>query len=172
MPDAVGSGYFVKRAEDLAQDVLGKFLCRRMPDGSVMRRRITETEAYCGEDDTAAHAHKGRTVRTEVLYTGYGRVYVYRCHMFWLLNLSCGPDGSPECVLIRGVEGVAGPGRVSKAMGFSGDMYGLALAPESGIWLEDDGYVPAKVAAGPRIGIPYASERDRSAPLNFRSSEV
>ncbi len=168
----VGREYFGRRAAELAPDVLGKFLCRRMPDGSTLRLRITETEAYCGEDDTAAHAHRGRTARTEVLYSGYGRVYVYRCHMFWLLNLSCGPDGSPECVLVRGVEGIEGPGRVSRAMGFSKELYGLALVPENGIWLEDDGYVPGKVVSGPRVGIPYASDGDRATPLNFRSAPV
>ena len=169
MPNVVDLGYFEKGSAELARDVLGKILCRTMPDGNVLRRRITETEAYYGEDDTAAHAHKGRTVRTEVLYTGYGRAYVYRCYMFWLLNLSYGPDGSPECVLIRGVEGSDGPGRVSKAMGFSKDMYGKELVPENGLWLEDDGFVPERAVSGPRIGIPYASEEDRNAPLNFRS---
>ena len=29
------------------------------------RLRISETEAYWGEADTACHAHKGRTQRTE-----------------------------------------------------------------------------------------------------------
>ena len=44
------------RAEDYSVDavtgakmLVGAWRCRRLEDGSVVRRRITETEAYCGE---------------------------------------------------------------------------------------------------------------------------
>ena len=33
-----------------AKALVGAWLCRRLEDGTIMRRRITETEAYCGED--------------------------------------------------------------------------------------------------------------------------
>ena len=36
-----------------AKALLGAWLCRRLDDGTLLRRRITETEAYCGEEDTA-----------------------------------------------------------------------------------------------------------------------
>ena len=37
-----------------AKALVGAWLCRRLDDDTVVRRRITETEAYCGEEDTAA----------------------------------------------------------------------------------------------------------------------
>ena len=39
-----------------ATALVGAWLCRRLDDGTVIRRRITETEAYCGEEDTASLA--------------------------------------------------------------------------------------------------------------------
>ena len=55
-------------AVTMAKALVGAWLCRRLEDGTIMRRRITETEAYCGEEDTACHAHKWRTARTNVMY--------------------------------------------------------------------------------------------------------
>ncbi len=150
-----------------AKDALGMMLCRRMEDGTVMRKRITETEAYTGERDSAAHARFGRTKRNEVLYESGGIAYVYRCHMYWLLNVTAGREGDPQCVLIRGVEGADGPGRASKLMDFRREMNGLPLDEEHGLWLEFSA-CDAEMEAGPRIGIGYASEEDREAPLNFR----
>ena len=44
-------------AVTMAKALVGAWLCRRLEDGSVVRRRITETEAYCGEDP---HRHRLR----------------------------------------------------------------------------------------------------------------
>ena len=92
-------------AVTMAKALVGAWLCRRFDDGTVIRRRITETEAYCGEEDTACHAHKGRTARTDVMYSPGGCAYIYLCYgMHEMLNVVTGPEGRPEAVLIRGVE--------------------------------------------------------------------
>lgn len=163
-PDALaGMG-----AEECASRLLGKLLCKKQADGSVLRARITETECYCGENDTACHASKGMTERNRPLYERGGISYVYLCYgIHALLNIITGEKGHPEGVLIRGIEGAAGPGRVTKALGIGLDDNRLPLTPDSGLWLEDGGYVPEGIQTAPRVGIDYAEERDRLRPWRF-----
>lgn len=59
--------FFHRPCLTVAPELVGKLIVCRS-DGEEHILRITETEAYCGEDDTACHAHRGRTLRTEVLY--------------------------------------------------------------------------------------------------------
>lgn len=160
--------WFDRPATILAPLLLGKWLCRRLPDGTVLRRRITETECYFGEEDTACHAHKGRTKRTETLYRPGGIAYVYLCYgIHALLNVVTGDEGHPEAVLIRGVEGASGPGRVTRALSITCADNRAPLTEEYGLWLEDDGTsVPPHVAL-PRVGIDYAAPKDRERPWRY-----
>ena len=154
--------YFAKNAIELAPDLLGKILCRRVGD-KVLRARITETECYFGEEDTACHAHRGKTPRTEVMYEEGGVSYVYLCYgMHAMLNIVTGAKEHPEAVLIRGVEGLKGPGRLTKGMTITTSDNRLPLEPESGLWLEDDGTRSPEFIATARVGIDYASPEDRA----------
>ena len=160
--------YYKAPATVLAIDLLGKVICRRMGD-TVMRARITETECYFGEEDTACHAHKGRTPRTDTLYLAGGVSYVYLCYgIHSLLNIVTGVCGHPEAVLIRSVDGAQGPGRVTKLLGITTKDNRLLLTPESGIWLEDDGTPLPAYEALPRVGIDYAAPADRERPWRYR----
>lgn len=149
-----------QRAVFLARWLLGKSLVRRFPDGRVERRIITEVEAYNGEADQACHARAGRTKRTEPLYQAGGIWYVYLCYgIHEMLNLVVGPPDWPAALLIRGVEGAIGPGRVTKALAIDRKLNGKsALDASTGLWLEDHGvHVPRKIVrATPRIGVDYA----------------
>ena len=154
-----------KPAPEAARELVGKILVRRLPDGSVIRARITETEAYFGETDTACHASHGRTKRTEVLYHPAGTIYVYLCYgIHWMLNLVTGPADDPQAVLIRGVEGASGPGRVTKFLGVDKSLNDKTLGDE--LSLEDDGFQP-EITASPRIGIGYASPEDQARLWRF-----
>ena len=158
--------YFSSPATILATDLLGKILCRRTDNG-IIRSRITETECYYGEEDTACHAHKGKTERTKTMYESGGITYVYLCYgMHAMLNIVTGPKDHPEAVLIRGLAEANGPGRTTKFLQITTKDNSLPLCPESDIWLEDDGTKPEYTAL-PRVGIDYASEYDRNRLWRF-----
>ena len=154
-------------AVTVAKALLGATLCRRLDDGTVLRARITETEAYCGEEDTACHAHKGRTPRTDVMYAPGGCAYIYLCYgMHEMLNVVTGHAERPEAVLVRGVEGAEGPGRLTKALAISRALNREDLVASDRLWLETDDTHPKFVSA-PRIGIGYASKRDQARKWRF-----
>ena len=153
-------------APEAAEGLLGITLVRRLPEGGELRARITETEAYFRETDTACHARFGRTKRSRVLYCPAGTIYVYLCYgVHWMLNLVTGPAEDPQAVLIRGVEGASGPGRVTKLLGIDGSLNGAVLG--DALRLEDDGTRPASVLRTPRIGIGYASPEDQARLWRF-----
>ncbi len=157
-------------APEAARALVGKLLVRRLPDGTELRVRITETEAYYGESDTACHACHGRTKRTEVLYHPAGTIYVYLCYgIHWMLNLVTGPAEDPQAVLIRGVKGASGPGRVTKLLAIDKSLNDTCLG--GALALEDDGYVPERVTASPRVGIGYASAEDQARLWRFTAGQ-
>ena len=152
-------------ALQLAPYLLGKVLCRKI-NGEIIRKRITETEAYCGESDTACHAHRGKTPRTAVMYEPGGIAYVYLCYgIHNLLNVVAAGEGEPEAVLIRGVEGISGPGRVTKALQIGLDLNREDYTTSDKLWLEDGPKVPYIFT--PRIGIDSAGEEDRAQLWRF-----
>src|SRR4051812_18692730 len=159
-----------KKTVALARWLLGKHLVRRFPDGRVDARMIVETEAYCGEKDLACHAKAGRTGRTDVMYGPGGVWYVYLCYgIHEMLNLVVGPGDWPAAILIRGVEGAVGPGRVTKALAIDRKLNRHQAAEETGLWLEDRGMrIPASVVqATPRIGVDYAGPVWAAKPWRF-----
>jgi DNA-3-methyladenine glycosylase len=155
----------------LARALLGRLLVLRDGgDDEPRRLRITETEAYHGAEDLACHAARGRTARTEVMFQPGGVWYVYFVYgMHEMLNLVTGPRDFPAAVLVRGVEGCSGPGRLTKRLRIDRRFNGLPAARASGLWLEDDGLrIPdVEVSATPRIGVDYAGPEWSAKPWRF-----
>ena len=162
--------FFTQNAYTAAQQLIGKWICRRI-DGDIFRFQITETECYIGSIDTACHAHKGKTARTQIMWHEGGVCYVYLCYgMHQMLNFVTGENDEPEAVLIRGVKGAKGPGRATKAMQIDKSLYGETLLTKDKIWVEDDGNC-YEFTASKRIGIGYAAQEDQDRLWRFEIKE-
>ena len=166
-PPPLGQDFFTRDALEVAPALVGCRLVRTLPDGETRTLTITETEAYCGESDSACHAHRGRTRRNAPLYERGGIFYVYLCYgIHWLLNAVTGAEGAPQGVLIRACEGYPGPGRLTKALGIGGELTGLPVDGCAGLrFAARDG--EWEITAAPRVGIAYAEPEDRARPWRF-----
>jgi DNA-3-methyladenine glycosylase len=169
MYQIVKKTFFERPVLKVAPELLGKYLVRQIGP-ELVARMITEVEAYDGPEDLASHSSKGRTARTAVMFGEAGRWYPYFIYgMYWLLNIVTGKIGEPKAILIRGVEGANGPGRVGKMFKVDKTFYSLPVARTSDLWIEDRGVkIPkAKIKTSPRIGVDYAGPIWSQKPYRF-----
>jgi len=160
--------FFNRDCLEVARDLVGKVLVHRTAEG-LRRLRISETEAYCGENDTACHVHKGRTPRTEIFYRPAGTVYVYLCYgMHWLMNIVTGDENDPQAVLIRACFDAPGPGKLTKALGITGVWNGKSILDRDDLWVEDDGF-RCHILTDKRVGIGFASQEDQDRLWRFKA---
>jgi DNA-3-methyladenine glycosylase len=178
--------FYLRRPEQVARALLGKVLVHTV-NGEPLTGRIVETEAYLGEQDPAAHAAAGKTVRNAVLFGPAGHAYVYHIYgMHQCLNVSCLPAGTPGCVLLRALEPIAGietmrrnrglgaaeiaqiasgPGKLCQALGITrAEDNGRDFTDAAGpLRIVDDGFRCGEIATSSRIGITKAAD----LPLRF-----
>ena len=163
----LSANFYKQDAVVVAEKLLGKILVRIWEDGTETRYRITETEAYRGEEDKACHASKGRTPRTEVMYSEGGKVYVYLIYgMYWMLNVVTGTENHPQAVLIRGINNIVGSGKVGRELKMDKSFYAEDMLTSTRIWIEDAPDVSEFIATH-RIGIDYAGDEWRDKPWRF-----
>jgi len=172
-------GFYARPAVEVARDCLGKILVHGNTAG-----RIVEVEAYLGVDDRAAHAWRGVTDRTRVMFGPPGHAYVYFIYgMYECLNFVAEPEGMAGCVLIRALEPLAGlavmrrrrptarrvedlasgPGKLTLAMGITRKLNGADLirGPLQVRRLRREPRFEVQVT--PRVGIRHAVDW----PLRF-----
>lgn len=178
----IPQAFYLRPPDQVARDLLGCLLHR---DGVALR--ITEVEAYGGREDSASHGRHGRTARNAPMWEEGGRAYMYLCYgLHRMLNVVTGEAGACGAVLVRAAEPVAGletvlarrrmtkaappllagPGRVAQALDLELGFSGHALFAPGGLELRD-GHAPARIATGPRIGVDFASARDRARRWRF-----
>jgi DNA-3-methyladenine glycosylase len=158
--------FFARSVHDVAPELVGATL---LVDG--VGGKIVEVEAY-DHEDPAAHSFGGRTARNASMFGPPGRAYVYRSYgVHWCLNFVC-ETGS--AVLLRALEPThgletmavrrrtteprllaAGPGRLTQALGLTGEHDGLPLdRPPFALYAAGE----VEVAVGSRVGITKAAE--------------
>ncbi|OGY62376.1 MAG: 3-methyladenine DNA glycosylase [Candidatus Harrisonbacteria bacterium RIFCSPHIGHO2_01_FULL_44_13] len=155
---ALGREFFGRPTLEVAQDLLGKFLVRRWR-GKNTAFIITEVEAYGGFEDKASHAARGLTTRNKPMFGPAGRWYVYFTYgMHWMLNIVTGKEGYPAAILIRGIQGINGPARLTKILHIGKNFNNKPANRKTGLWIENGGVVVKKseIKKGPRIGVDYA----------------
>lgn len=141
--------------------------------------RLTEVEAYMGEEDPGSHGYRGRTERNKVMFGEAGHLYCYFTYgMHTCSNVVTGVEGTSSGVLLRAgevIDGVElarsrrhtsksdadlarGPARLTVALGISLSDGGHDLATGD-IRLELPS-THAPYATGPRTGLsgPGGSE--------------
>ena len=104
------------------------------------------------------------------MYRPGGVWYVYLCYgVHEMLNLVTGPAGYPAAVLIRGIEGITEPGRLTKQLAIGRQLNGADAIRVSGLWFEDDGFKLPRGAlrTGPRIDVNYAGPKWAGKPWRF-----
>ena len=155
--------FYYRPCVEVARDLVGKVLVH---EGKFLR--ISETEAYWGISDTACHASKGKTKRTEVLWADAGTVYVYLCYgIHWMMNVITGEEGDPQGVLIRACVEAEGPGKLTKKLGITGEQNRENAITSPKIWIGDDGFC-CEVETDKRVGIGYASQEDQDKLWRFK----
>jgi DNA-3-methyladenine glycosylase len=146
--------------------------------------RIVEVEAYLGVDDRAAHAWRGPTDRTRVIFGPPGHAYVYFIYgMYECLNFVAEPEGLAGCVLIRALEPLAGfkimqrrrpmarrvedlasgPGKLTLALGITRKLNGADLVEGPLQVRRPLDESPFEIQVTPRIGITHCAD----LPLRF-----
>jgi DNA-3-methyladenine glycosylase len=165
--------FFDRPALKVARDLIG--CCLHTELGNQTESRIiTEVEAYTGPNDLASHASKGRrTKRNGVMFGSPGSFYVYFVYgLHWMLNVVTGPGTYPSAVLIRSVEGIIGPARLTKALGINGALNGKVANKVTGVWLSE-GVKPTRkqIIRSARIGVDYAGPVWSAKPYRFRLTQ-
>lgn len=179
MIKVLGKNFFERPTLVIAKDLLGKYLIRRL-NGKIWRFVITEIETYDGFKDKASHASRGKTKRNAPMFGEAGRWYVYFTYgMHYMLNIVTGPKNYPAAILIRGIDGIIGPARITKKLKIDKKFNGKIASPKTGLWIENNSKLKNqnfklqfKIQKFPRIGVNYAGPIWSEKKWRFKLTEI
>jgi len=169
MKNILPNSFYNRPTKDVAQDLLGKFLCRKIGN-KIIKGKIVEVEAYLGAKDLACHTSKGKTKRNEVMFGPPGRAYVYFIYgMYHCFNVVTEKEGNPCAVLIRALESIIcpldkgdrgvlnGPAKLCREFQIGKNLNGWNLTVRKKLWIENGEKIkPGQIKKSPRVGVDYA----------------
>jgi len=198
MPSAMPAGrrlapsFFDRDAQEVAADLLGKVLCRRLGRLWLMVA-IVEAEAYY-RADRASHASLGPSPSRRSLFMPSGTIYMYYSRGGDSFNVSC--RGRGDAVLVKAglpLPDAPSSGPMLSAMRLNNPLPSGASRPlhrlcsgqtllcrslglkvpewdgrpvrSSNLFFLDVGYRPARIVRAERLGIPQG--RDGHLPYRF-----
>jgi DNA-3-methyladenine glycosylase len=164
-------GFYARRPDVVARELLGKTLVRRI-GGEDLEGVVVETEAYFGLEDPASRAYRGMKEYNHVMWGEPGRLFVYNVHKYWMLNVVAHESDGVGGVLFRAIEpkkGIekmtknrpvsslraltSGPGRLSVALGITRELNGLPVTDPSGPVIVLDAPQVEDFCVSHRIGV-------------------
>lgn len=143
---------------EAAKWLLGKVICRKLPNGEIVRLHITETEAY-KHDDESCYGYGGK--KTDANAPLFEKQAGTGCVFGGMLLISCGEIGKPSNVLIRsaGNEHVYfnGPFKIYDGLQLK-NFRSVDLLTSDDLWLES----PAeekRCCQTTRVGLPESADK-------------
>ncbi|OGU11891.1 MAG: hypothetical protein A2X61_10160 [Ignavibacteria bacterium GWB2_35_12] len=101
---ALKKEFYIRDAETVARELIGKVLVKKLDTGDILAGMITETEAYLANNDLASHSATGKSQRNAPMFEDGGIVYVYKIYgIHHCLNIVTGTEGKGSAVLIRAI---------------------------------------------------------------------
>jgi DNA-3-methyladenine glycosylase len=181
--------FYLGDTVQIARDLLGCVLWRRVEEDRWLAARIVETEAYLGANDAASHARRGlRSPRNESMYLEGGHAYVYFTYgMHFCMNVVTQEKDLAEAVLLRAAQPIAGvdrirtnrpkvrrefdlmngPGKICAALEIDRALDGASLrGPDLVLTERDQPVLDADISVSPRIGIDNSGDAAHW-PLRF-----
>jgi DNA-3-methyladenine glycosylase len=150
-PGYIDAQWLSRDSTIVAPELIGCTLVRQMPDRTILRGLIVETEAY-GPGDPAMHAYRRPTARNQVMFGPAGMAYVYLIYgTYHCFNVITDQPGVPSAVLIRALQlntvpagmepqnlqrVAAGPGKLCRAFDIDRSLSATPLQPSHALWLE------------------------------------
>jgi DNA-3-methyladenine glycosylase len=171
--------FFARPSVEVAPELIGRTLVRRLPDGARLAGRIVEVEAY-EPGDPASHGNRPRTAFNDRMFGEPGRLYVYFTYgNHWMMNAVTRQTGTASAVLLRAIEPqegldamaaargrsriedlCSGPGKLCQALSVDRGLDGADLVRGRDVWIEAGSPpAPHAIATGIRVGVSVGHDR-------------